>query len=537
MTSTALDASETGRAFLQHRMALYGLYGSGIGWFFLAFRLIESLGQEEPLAELTDPSMGYHLLGALSLLSIWFLCRGRKRSVGFIRTAEIVGTFLSCAFYALMVLWIPLLNQPQFIALLALSFAMFARAIYVPSSAKRTMLVTGVCGLPLFPVTYYMYATFDVEPWLSVSPELGTVEQSLIALNVTQWTAAWWVCAVALCSAGSHVIYGLRKQVRDVKQLGQYTLEHKVGEGGMGVVYRARHAMLRRPTAVKLLLTEQTSPAATARFEREVQLTASLTHPNTITVFDYGRTPEGLFYYAMEYLDGANLAEVVEFDGEQPPSRVIAILRQVASALSEAHSVGLIHRDIKPSNIILTRQGGIPDVAKVLDFGLVKDLETDGAQSVSRVDEIRGTPQYLAPESITDPERIDARADLYALAAVGYFLLTGSHVFSGNTLFEICSHHLSTRPVPPSERAQQEIPRELEALLLQCLAKAPDERTRSAVEFAERLSAIDVAPWTSVQAREWWAKFDGHLSDRRESAASGAEETIAIDLEDRMMGY
>ena len=185
----------------------------------------------------------------------------------------------------------------------------------------------------------------------------------------------WWLLYVVLATAATAVIYGLQCQIKDITELGQYTLEEKLGEGGMGIVYRASHAMLRRPTAIKLLSPEKTGDESLKRFEREVQQTAKLTHPNTITVYDYGRTPDGVFYYAMEYLDGATLAEIVSAVGPQGPARTLHLVEQAAGALHEAHSAGLIHRDIKPGNIMACTRGGILDVAKVLDFGLVRELE------------------------------------------------------------------------------------------------------------------------------------------------------------------
>jgi serine/threonine-protein kinase len=343
-------------------------------------------------------------------------------------------------------------------------------------------------------------------------------------------TLTWAITSVALVTVTSRVIYGLRREVREAQKLGQYTLLEKLGEGGMGQVFRAQHAMLRRPTAVKLLHPERAfGPEDLARFEREVQLTAQLSHPNVVTVFDYGRTPDGVFYYAMELLDGHDLEETVERSGPLPAARAVHILVQVASALAEAHAVGLIHRDIKPANIILCARGRTCDVAKVVDFGLVKQLgpavddavvgerDARGALSsgpdVSRVGSIVGTPMYLAPEAMGDPGSLDGRADLYALGAVAYFLLTGTVVFGGNSVMEACRHHVVSVVQPPSERLRMQrpdatIPEDLEQIVLRCLAKSPDDRPGSAKDLLEALAACSVAgTWSESEARAAWTSF------------------------------
>jgi eukaryotic-like serine/threonine-protein kinase len=297
----------------------------------------------------------------------------------------------------------------------------------------------------------------------------------------------------------------LQKAVLQAKHLGQYTLEEKVGAGGMGTVYRARHAMLRRATAVKLLDVDKMSDAAVVRFEREVQSTSALTHPNTVAIFDYGRTPEGIFYYAMEYLDGMNLDALVARVGPLPEARVVFLLRQMCGALAEAHAAGLIHRDVKPANVFLTCRGGMHDFVKVLDFGLVKALDGKEAHLTS-ANAVTGTPLYLSPEGVNHPDQVDARSDVYAIGAAGYFLLTGTPVFNGASVVEICMKHVSAVPDAPSVRLGKPIQPALEALILRCLAKSPADRPADAGVLLGELKACAVEPrWTARDAAAWWS--------------------------------
>jgi serine/threonine protein kinase len=332
----------------------------------------------------------------------------------------------------------------------------------------------------------------------------------------------------------------LRKTVAESKSLGQYTLEEKLGEGGMGVVYRATHAMLRRPAAIKLLLKERASERDLARFEREVQLTSRLAHPNTISIFDYGRTAEGLFYYVMEFLDGMDLERLVREDGPLPAGRAIHVLAQASGALAEAHLMGLIHRDIKPANIVLTQRRDEPDVVKVVDFGLVKTLEPDTNQpGITRVNSITGTPLYLAPEAIASPESVDARADLYALGAVAYFVLTGQQVFEAATVMEVLSKHMFEEPVPPSTRLGRPISEDLESLVLTCLAKDRNARPASATALRAALLACEDAQRYDIDAaRAWWRERGSVLRTGTRLAPHGAGHatTMAIDLQGRPLG-
>ncbi len=325
--------------------------------------------------------------------------------------------------------------------------------------------------------------------------------------GVTAWaTLAVGSLVSLLLAAGlavSRVIRRLHRQMEAALELGQYTLTEKLGEGAMGVVYKARHAMLRRPTAIKLLPPGAGGEERLARFEREVQMTSRLTHPNTVVIYDYGRTERGLLYYAMEYIDGISLEALVTTHGPLPAARVVSLLKQVCGALSEAHEAGLIHRDVKPGNLMVCIQGGTADFLKVLDFGLVKELGDETAD-LSWPGAVMGTPLYMSPEAIRSPDSIDARSDLYAVGAVGYFLLTGRPVFESDNIVDICRQHLYDEPVPPSQRTELDVPASLEAVILQCLRKEPERRFPSARNLQEALDACDLPRWTQAEARRWW---------------------------------
>jgi serine/threonine-protein kinase len=270
------------------------------------------------------------------------------------------------------------------------------------------------------------------------------------------------------------------------------------------------------------------SPDGLARFEREVRQTARLTHPNTVAVFDYGRTPDGVFYYAMEYLDGVDLDRLVKYGGPLPVSRAIHLLCQVLSSLIEAHDIGLIHRDIKPANVIV-------DVVKVVDFGLVKDMRGAEHIELTLAGSLAGTPLFLAPEIIRSPDLAHPAGDIYAVAALGYYLVTGTYVFSAGSIMEICAHHLHTPPEPPSARLGQELPESFEAILLQGLDKSPERRFPNARAFREALqSCPDIPRWTDAEADAWWAKHgDEARSLHAGSPVDGSGRTVAVDLLER----
>lgn len=327
----------------------------------------------------------------------------------------------------------------------------------------------------------------------------------------------------------------MRQAALTARQLGQYRLEEKIGSGGMGIVYRGHHSMLRRPTAIKLLHIDRTTDDSIRRFEREVQLTCQLNHPNTIAIYDYGRTPEGIFYYAMEFLDGLNLDRLISQSGPLPAGRCIYIMRQICASLSEAHEIGLVHRDIKPANLVVNRRGGQADFVKVLDFGLVRAVDSNRDTTVTNTNAMAGTPLYMSPEAIQSPSDVDGRTDLYALGAVGYFLFTGTPPFNGTTAMEVCMHQVNTPVTPPSRRLPAAKHAEFESILMRCLAKSVDERFSSARELGEALrNCSAAAEWTERDAEQWWQRYtaitvESHTGNRNPHRAGPLEKTISSD--------
>jgi serine/threonine protein kinase len=319
-----------------------------------------------------------------------------------------------------------------------------------------------------------------------------------------------------------------QKAAIEAKHLGQYRLEERLGSGANGIVYKGHHAMLRRPTAIKMLNVDIVNETSIQRFEREVQITCKLNNPHTVAIYDYGRTPEGVFYYAMEYLDGIDLQALVDKYGPQPEGRVIRILKQICSSLYEAHSLGLVHRDIKPANVMLNRRGGVPDVVKVLDFGLVRAL--DEAKQARQTGGMTGTPLYMSPEAIQTPDLVDARSDLYAVGAIGYFLITGQPVFNATSLVELCQRHVTSVPDAPSQRLGKAVSPELESALLACLEKDRAKRPQTARALDDLL---DLAPtagsWSKNEADAWWGRHERAKAAGSASGggATGTAETTA----------
>jgi hypothetical protein len=330
------------------------------------------------------------------------------------------------------------------------------------------------------------------------------------------WIVLPYLLIAIMSYVGARVVYTLGKAVTEARELGSYRLVERLGQGGMGEVWRARHRLLARPAAIKLIRPSgSTDPRraddAMRRFEREAQITAGLSSPHTVQLFDFGVADDGSFYYVMELLDGLNLETLVQRHGPVSAERAIYLLRQVCHSLAEAESFRLVHRDIKPANLFVCRYGGEYDFVKVLDFGIAKaapDMMETGSLTVTRDNILQGTPAYIAPEQAIGGTDLDGRADIYATGCVAYFLLTGEPVFTGDTPMAVMVQHARTPPTPPSASSELPIPPALDQLILDCLAKSPADRPQSARELARRLAEIDgLNPWTDERAREWWETY------------------------------
>ena len=332
------------------------------------------------------------------------------------------------------------------------------------------------------------------------------------------------------------IMHTVGRRLREAQEMGSYQLVDLLGQGGMGEVWRARHRLLARNAAIKLVRPEVLGAGNVAegqlilrRFEREAQATAALSSPHTIRVFDFGITDDGTFYYVMELLRGRDLESLIEEFGAVPASRALMLLRQACHSLADAHARGMVHRDIKPANIYVCRMGLDYDFVKVLDFGLVKvHAPTKGQALMTLAHTTTGTPAYMAPEIVLGEANVDRRADVYALGCVTYYLLTGELVFEADTPMKMMMQHVQARPIPPSERTELPVPPELDALVLACLQKDPNERPQNAEELLHLANRCGVRePWTQDSAKTWWER---HLPDMTRPLTLGEPEPDAAVL-------
>jgi serine/threonine-protein kinase len=388
---------------------------------------------------------------------------------------------------------------------------------FIPNTWKRCAAVVGIFAL--LPIILTI-----------VGSQFGPTT-SAYALSALPETCLLMAMASAIAVFGSHKIRELHMKAHEAQRLGQYRLKQVLGFGGMGAVYLAEHVLLRRPCAIKLIRPDQAGdPQTLVRFEREVQATATLTHWNTIEVFDYGHSDDGTFYYVMEYLPGMNLEDLVEKHGPMPPERVVHLLRQVCSALREAHGIGLIHRDIKPSNIIACERGKVYDVAKLLDFGLVKTSGIEGGSArLTREGTFAGSPAFMSPEQAAGRSQLDARSDIYNVGAVAYYLMTGKLPFDRLSTLQMLHAH-AYEPLVPTQEFKDVVPADLQDVILRCLEKDPDRRYQDAVSLEKAFAACESTnSWTPERAEDWWRQHgDGIVSAPPPELREEEQPTVLI---------
>ncbi|GAA4471039.1 serine/threonine protein kinase [Novipirellula rosea] len=367
---------------------------------------------------------------------------------------------------------------------------------------------------------------------VAVEMKVGDVYGPLHTLSRIQWALVMLMILGAVLLGGLY-LFGPHlarsfAQNDSTRQLGQYKLGRLIGEGAMGSVYIGSHQMLKREVAIKVLEKEELTSTTASRFAREVQLTSQLRHPNTIAIFDYGRTDDGTFYYVMEYVQGITLQALIDQYGRQPAGRVISLLIQMCGSLAEAHGCGIVHRDIKPANIILTDVSGVGDLIKVLDFGLVKEITRDTVE-LTQVDSITGTPMYMSPEAVRDASAANAQSDLYAVGAVGYALLTGVPLFDGGASVDICLKQLNELPVRPAQRIGIPLADDLQNVLMSCLQKDTNQRPMSMDELADTLRGCeDHGRWTQVDSVQWWNHQFRGFGGSQASDATAASHATAV---------
>jgi serine/threonine-protein kinase len=479
-----------------------------IGFGVFLVRHVVGILTGEPL----DPLLlGDHILVVLVLVaSLLPLCQRCSVSMRKLRIAELIIFGLPAVFFLLLQHRVTLddvargyMPSPTpFWLLLIFTYGMF-----IPNTWRRAVFVLGAMALASVLLAVGMMLAYPAVA--EVIAVTGFIQHVLVML----------IAAVGAVF-GTHLINTLRREAFEAKQLGQYRLIAPLGAGGMGEVYLAEHRMLKRPCAIKLIHPQKAGdPHVLARFEREVRMTARLSHWNTVEIYDYGRTDDGTFFYVMEYLPGLSLEELLERHGPLPAERVVHLLRQTCQGLREAHAIGLIHRDIKPGNIFTAQRGGLFDVAKLLDFGLVKPVAEVPSARLTHDGAISGTPHFMSPEQARGHHDLDARSDIYSLGAVAYALLTGRPPFERPSPLEVMVAHARDDVVPPSQ-LQPDVPADLERVVLTCLAKRPEDRFQDTDSLEQALAECATADrWSQADAARWWREND-HVAEPRETGVA-----------------
>ncbi len=504
-----------GAGFTQARLALLGktVFLLSFAFYIALFGSLVFLGGAPLKSVMMAPVGLSHLAGSSMMGLVWLVASRFSCSRTLVGALDAGGVVLGCGLLSIMAIEPSQLQQ----TLLAITVTVVLRAILVPSTPRRTLLLTGLAFLPTLVVTFLFNHPVETIPGMT---------RGFLKAHLMVNTFMWSVLGASIATVTSHVIYGLRKQVAEASDIGQYTLEEKIGGGGMGEIWRARHRLLIRPAAVKLIRRQQLGSMPgepellMRRFEREARATAALQSPHTVQLYDFGVTDDGTLYYVMELLVGLDLDTLVRRHGPVPAERAIHILRQVCSSLAEAHAAGLVHRDIKPANIVVSRVGVTFDFVKVLDFGLVKlgsrRHEGEDAVKLTATGSASGTPGYMAPEIALGETDSDHRADIYSLGCVAYWLVTGKLVFEGETAIKVMFDHARTPAPRPSLRVELPIPKPFEDLIMECLEKDRERRPATAEILASRLEALlPQNTWTSERAERWWAAHMPMPADTR----------------------
>jgi len=499
------------------RLQKIGLFGSLGFACYLASLALLGTPSAAPITRVAVKVAGAGILLSLGLFAVARLKKVRPQHV-----ADLGNVYLFCIALSLGILRhsqassaSDLLRQVSPVVIPILAFGALIPS--VPSKALTVLLVAAAMD-PAGLVLMRAYTHYSVRELLIVlaSPLLA----ALVAHQI------------------SNVVHRLTEGIAKAREVGSYKLVERLGVGGMAEVWRANHRMLRRPAAVKLIRPKvlmDHGPADSERllrlFTREVRTTASLRSPHTIQVYDFGVTREGAFYYVMELLDGVDLMTLVERFGAQPPERIVHLMKQVCHSLREAHARSFVHRDVKPANILTCAVGGDFDFVKVLDFGLVLDRHLTSLE-LEDEKQFVGTPAVMAPEMLRFQAPVDARADLYALGCVGYWLLTGKRIFEASTRHDMLVMHAHQKPISPSKRVDFPIHAGLEAIVMGCLEKNPNKRPQTARELSDALSTLKFDhPWTDERAELWWKQNRpeqlraASALDEKERASVGTERS------------
>jgi serine/threonine-protein kinase len=505
VTGSGVHLSDETRSLLRVRIRAVAL---AMSCAFGAF-LVRNLGLA---GHYLDPLLVvFHTFVVAAFLASFAALSGRRPiSMGRLRALELALFGMTIAFFVTthyrivqlrvaegdrVMLMATVKNTILFVFAMIVLYGMF-----IPNTWRRAAVVVGA-----------MVAATVSSPLAlkALHPEVFRFAAPLLTFEVVSENVLMLAIGAGVTVYAASVVNNLRVEAFEARQFNQYRLHGRIGAGGMGEVYLAEHRLLKRPCALKLIAPDRAGdPRALARFEREVRTTARLSHPNTVEIYDYGRTDDGRFYYVMELLDGLSLADLVERHGPLPPGRVIFLLRQACGALAEAHAAGLVHRDLKPANIFAARRGHLHDFAKLLDFGLVLPPPDPSGVEPSREGHIAGSPLYMAPEQATGDGRPDARADVYGLGAVAYYLLTGRPPFSGRTAMAVMVA-VARDPVESPSRHRPGLPPDLERVVLRCLAKPAADRYPDADALERDLAACAAAAdWDFARAAAWWRSRD-----------------------------